>query len=400
MYTEAGIARVAAIGKRANRRDFTPYFDAADARNGMDLGSPRIDGLRNALAKKDVNQKLRQNSAEAGEAVTEKLSEPRAPPRASLGKLPSTAPKLQSKAEIPALLKAPRASVAPASGPTSYQRPGALTPVVEAPSPLNISSTNQSNRPSKHRRTSTLDRILDIRAEEQAKALTQLEGELYKSSDIKQDEQQTPNPSSHRVGNVESRRIAHPTLRKDKQQGSNYNTSPDSSENQNGSHIRTISDSVAPDKRVSASSSVYSNDENRQEDEIVRLSKAIVGLRAFQDLPSSSLNKAALQRKSAVPDGLDMSKIGVGKRESNDGNEAQQANREKRLIEAQAELLEYFNVPLEATGPGKADAQTSSSQESCVTASSGDYEKIGSQETLEQEENGVKRRWYKGFRRV
>ena len=59
--------------------------------------------------------------------------------------------------------------------------------------------------------------------------------------------------------------------------------------------------------------------------------------------------------------------------------------------------------PFEAIETDKAGAQTpqtSSSQKSFTTASTGDYERVGSQEELGQEQNGVKRRWYRGFRKV
>ena len=148
---------------------------------------------------------------------------------------------------------------------------------------------------------------------------------------------------------------------------------------------------------------MYSSDGTTEEDEIDRLSKAIAGLQTFQNLPPLSPKKADFQRKSAVPEGLDMSKIGADKEESSNENELQQVPQEKSLEEAHMGLLEYFNVPLEATETGKADAQTpqtSSSQKSFTTASTGDFERVGSQEKLGQEQNGVKRRWYRGFRKV
>ncbi|KAB2104746.1 hypothetical protein AG0111_0g7134 [Alternaria gaisen] len=239
MYTAAGMAEAESIGERTRRRDFTPYFDAADARNGMDLCSSDKEGFRHALAKKDMNQKLRQDTIETMKAATakrgtghtERTSEPRVPLRASNEIRHPTTPKFKSKFAIPASPKTPRAIAVPASGP----------------------------------------------------------------------------------------------------------------------------------------------------------------------------KKAEFQRKSAEPKGLDMSKIGAGKEESNDGNELQQAPREKSLDEAQMGLSEYFNVPLETIGIGKADAQTpqtSSSQNSFTTASTGNYERVGSREKLGQEQNGMKRRWYRGFRKV
>ena len=60
-------------------------------------------------------------------------------------------------------------------------------------------------------------------------------------------------------------------------------------------------------------SSVYSIENNAQEDEIEKLTKAIAGLRPFQDLPPPSPKKKAFERMSAVPVGLNVGKIGNGK---------------------------------------------------------------------------------------
>ena len=174
MYTAAGMAEAESIGKRSRRRDFTPYFDAVDARNSMDLCS----------SKKDMNQKQRQDTigtmkaatAKRGTGHTERTSEPRVPLGASNKIRHPTAPEFKSKFAIPASPKTPRAIAVPASRPASYQWPDTLSPVLEAPSPLKISSNNEPETLSKHKRTSTLDRILNLRAEEQAKALAQLQG--------------------------------------------------------------------------------------------------------------------------------------------------------------------------------------------------------------------------------
>lgn len=411
MYTAAGMAEAESIGERTRRRDFTPYFDAADARNGMDLCSSEKEGFRHALATKDMNQKLRQNTIETMKAATakrgtvhaERMSEPRVPPRAFNEERHPTSPRFKSKFAIPASPKTPRAIAVPASGPVSYQWPDTLSPVLEAPSPLKISSDNQPNTLSKHERTSTLDRILNLRAEEQAKALAQLQGELYTPSETKLTKQQAPDALAHGETGSESQRIAHFDLRESKQQAFEFVASPVSPESQRRKDVCTIPDVVAPAKTASAGSSVYSSDGTTEEDEIDRLSKAIAGLQTFQNLPPLSPKKAEFQRKSAVPEGLDMSKIGADKEESNNENELQQVPQEKSLEEAHMGLLEYFNVPLEATETGKADAQTpqtSSSQKSFTTASTGDYERVGSQEKLGQEQNGVKRPWYRGFRKV
>jgi len=364
MYTAAGMAEVEYIGERTRRRDFTPYFDAADARNGMDLCSLDKEGFRHALAKKDMNQKLRQDTIETMKAATakrgtghtERMSEPRVPLRASNEIRHPTTPKFRSKFAIPASPKTPGAIAVPASRPVSYHWPDTLSPVLEAPSPLEISSDNQPNTLSKHERTSTLDRILNLRAEEQAKALARLQGELYKPSQTKVTKQQAPDALSHGKSGSESQRIAHFDRYENKQQAFEFIVSPVSPESQRWKYICTIPDVIAPAKIASAGSSVYSADDNTQEDEIDRRSKAVVGLQTFQNLPPLSSKKAEFQRNSAVPEGLDMGKIGACKEETNNGNELQQVPREKSLEEAQIGLLEYFNVPLEATGTDKADA--------------------------------------------
>ncbi|CAN9382323.1 unnamed protein product [Alternaria alternata] len=355
MYTAAGMAEAESIGERTRRRDFTPYFDAADARKSMDLCSSDKEGFRHALAKKDMNQKLRQNTIETMKAATskrgtghtERMSEPRVPLRASNEIRHPTTPKFKSKFAIPASSKTPRAIAVPASRP--------------------------------------------------------LQGELYKPSETKVTKQQAPDALTYGKSGSESQRIAHFDLRESKQQAFEFIASPVSPEIQRRGDIYTIPDAVAPAKTASASRSVYSSDGTTEEDEIDRLSKAIAGLQTFQNPLPLSPKKAEFQRKSAVPEGLNMSKIGAGKEESNNGNELQQVPREKSLEEAQIGLLEYFNVPLETIGTGKADAQTpqtSSSQKSFTTGSTGDYERVGSQEKLGQEQNGVKRRWCRGFRKV
>jgi hypothetical protein len=289
MYTAAGMAEAEYIGERTRRRDFTPYFDAADARNGMDLCSPDKEGFRHAFAKKDMNQKLRQNTIETMKAATakrvtvhaERMSEPRVPPRAFNEELHPTSPRFKSKFAIPASPKTPRAIAVPASGPVSYQCPDTLSSVLEAPSPLRISSDNQPNTLSKHKRTSTLDRILNLRAEEQAKALARLQGELYKPSETKVTKQQAPDALTHGKGGSENQRIAHLDLCESKQQAFEFIASPVSPESQRRKDICTIPNAVAPAKTASASSSVYSSDGTTEEDEIDRLSKAIAGLETF-----------------------------------------------------------------------------------------------------------------------
>ncbi|KAG9195757.1 hypothetical protein G6011_00878 [Alternaria panax] len=380
MYTATGIADAdaAAKVKKSYRRDFTPYFDAADVRNGTELGSPKKDGFRNPLTKKDVNQKVRQATLDTDRTTrtrrentnAEKSSEPRPPPRVFSGAqpLPSLTP-YKPTFTFPASPKTTKARTVPAT----RQWPGTLSSVVEAPSPLKASSKDHPTSLSKHKRTSTLDRILILRANEQAKALAQLEGE-----------QHTPSRAfSCRVSDPESQRVANHTSRGEKRHASEFTAVK---EGKNGFMMAGPS---APTKSASASSSVYSNDDTTPEDEMGKLSKAVVGLRPFQDLPAPLLDRSGFERMSAVPEGLNVRKIEAGKVEP-----AQQ----KPLAVAQAELLEYFNVPLETAGTGKAE-QESSSQESLATASSEGYEKVGSKEKLGEEQNGGKRRWFKGFRK-
>jgi hypothetical protein len=78
--------------------------------------------------------------------------------------------------------------------------------------------------------------------------------------------------------------------------------------------------------------------------------------------------------------------------------------RERTLKEAEADLLTYVGVGNADTDAAKGSVggpptKEHSSTESFVTVSSEDYEKIRA-EQLETQQNGVKRRWYKGFRKV
>ena len=71
--------------------------------------------------------------------------------------------------------------------------------------------------------------------------------------------------------------------------------------------------------------------------------------------------------------------------------------------EAEAELLKVLNTTNEGTGrdgAGVGTSQENSSAESFATVSSDDYERIRAEDELASEQNGVKRRWYKGFRKV
>ncbi|KAI4654977.1 uncharacterized protein J4E78_007156 [Alternaria triticimaculans] len=409
-------SKTAIKDNKSNRRDFTPYFDAADPRNHTDLRSP---DKYNFLGTKDVNQKLRQDTTDAIKLATEKRGKikadqplpslPEHEPKTTIVKrksapLPPILPRFAF--ENPTIISAKQAKSRTASFRKSAET-GPLSAINEAPSPLNASNKRRSVD-----RTPTLDRVLALRAEEQAKALAQLEGDVLEEQAVDDGEQHIPRELVKRISDSESRCIPRVTSREEKRHASEFVpgiTVPGRNEREEGCMIDD------PDVRGKeeqggdgADSSVYSNENNAQEDEIERLTKAIAGLKPFQDLPppSSSPKKTAFERQSAVPVGLDVGKIGKGKEGLGDGAGSQPKPEElggRTQVEAEAELLKVLNATDDATGGGSAGVGTSqenSSAESFATVSSDDYEQIRAEDELASEQNGVKRRWYKGFRKV
>jgi len=405
---------------KGNRRDFTPYFDAADPRNQTDLKSP---DKYNFLGTKDVNQKMRQDTTDAIKLATEKRGKSKADK--PLQSLPEHEPKTtlvkRKSAPLPPILprfpfenptiisaklaKSRTASVRKsAETPTQYTTP--LSAIDEAQSPLNASNKRRSVD-----RTPTLDRVLALRAEEQAKALAQLEGDIQEDKLTGDGEQHIPRELVKRISDSESRCIPRVTSREEKRHASEFvpGMGMEGLDEREGGCVMDDPDVRAKEEEEEgARSSAYSSDNNAKEDEIEQLTKAIAGLKPFQDLPppSSSPKKKAFLRQSAVPMGLDVGKIGKGKEGLGDAADSKPKPEElggRTQVEAEAELLKVLNATDEGTGRGSAGVGTSqenSSAESFATVSSDDYEQIGAEDELASEQNGVKRRWYKGFRKI
>ncbi|KAI4923863.1 hypothetical protein J4E85_008020 [Alternaria conjuncta] len=394
---------------KGNKRNFTPYFDAADPRNHTDLKSPE---KYNFLGTKDVNQKLRQDSTDAIKLATEKRGKvkadqalpslPEHEPKTTLVKrksapLPPILPRFAF--ENPAMISAKQVKSRTASFGKSAETPTQqhrtpLSAIVEAPSPLTTPNKRQSVD-----RTPTLDRVLALRAEEQAKALAQLEGDVVEDKSVDDSERHVPRELVKRISDEESRCIPRVTSREEKRHASEFIPGM-KMPGLDGREGGCVMDD--PDVRAKG------ENDDAQEDEIEKLTKAIAGLKPFQDLPppSSSPKKKAFERQSAVPVGLDVGKIGKGKEGPKDGAESKQKPEElggRTQAEAEAELLTVLNATDKGTGRGSAGVGTSqenSSAESFATVSSDDYEQIRAEDELASEQNGVKRRWYKGFRKV
>ncbi|KAI4635671.1 uncharacterized protein J4E87_000626 [Alternaria ethzedia] len=405
---------------KANRRDFTPYFDAADPRNHTDLKSP---DKYNFLGTKDVNQKMRQDTTDAIKLATEKRGKskadqalpslPEREPKTTIVKrksapLPPILPRFafENPAISPKLAKSRTASFRKsAETPTQYTTP--LSAINEAPSPLNASSKRKSVD-----RTPTLDRVLALRAEEQAKTLAKLEGDVLEEQAVDDGEQHIPRELVKRISDEKSQCIPRVTSREEKRHASEFVPGmevPGLEEREGGCGMDDPAVQMKKEEVEDggAGKSVYSSENNAQEDEIEKLTKAIAGLRPFQDLPPHlSAKTKAFERMSAVPVGLDVGKIGKGKGGIKDGAGSNTTPEElggRTQVEAEAELLAVLNATDEGTGGGSAGVGTSqenSSAESFATVSSDDYEQIRAEDELASEQNGVKRRWYKGFRKV
>jgi hypothetical protein len=423
--------------------DFTPYFDPSDTRNDKDLrSSKRVsfdaaletkseDSFRPVLGAKTKNAKLHQKATDTEEVgnktvkvlaakdcsnmgafqketviskrsgfVKEKIlpAVPMSPPPPrtpvkmdAMPKTPTTPTKLRSILEDVALPRSLEGSEVEGKR-TAAKESKRLSAIVEAPSPLKLSTKKSTDpRPLKER-TPTLDQIVKLRAEEQAKALAALEG--------------TPQESGQRASVPETQHKKK-TSREEKRKGVEFipNLDLGDSIDWGKSFYESTSPPPVPPKSAKrnltaavevddGSSSVYSSDE---EDDIEKLTQAIAGLHPFQDLPSST-PRTSFPRRSAVPEGLDLEKIKAVKGRVEELS-SKDVPREKTSDEAMAEVLEALEAT-EAAARGERSLKESSSKESFATLSSDDYEQVGSPTELETDENGVKRRWFKGFRKT
>jgi len=392
--------KTATKDNKGNRRDFTPYFDAADPRNHTDLKSP---DKYNFPGTKDVNQKMRQDTTDAIKLATEKRGKseaeqplpplPEHEPKTTIVKrksapLPPILPRFAF--ENPAMISAKHAKSRTASVRKSIETP--LSAIDEAPSPLNASNKRQSVD-----RTPTLDRVLALRAEEQAKALAQLEGDVLEDKAVDDGEQHIPRELVKRISDSESRCVPRVTSREEKRHASEF---------VQGMEVAGLDEREGGCVMDDPGIGTKEEDDGAQEDEIEKLTKAIAGLKPFQDLPPPSPKKKAFERQSAVPVGLDVGKIGKGKEGLGDAAASKLKPGElggRIQIESEAELLTVLNATDETTGKsgaGVGTSQENSSAESFATVSSDDYEQIRAEDELASEQNGVKRRWYKGFRKV
>jgi len=408
-------SRTAIKDNKGNRRDFTPYFDPADPRNHTDLKSP---DKYNFLGTKDVNQKIRQDTTDAIKLATEKRGKMKADqPLPSLPEHEAQTPVKRKSAPLPPIVpkfafenqpiisaklaKSRTASFGKSAETQQHTTP--LSAIDEAPSPLNASSKRRSVD-----RTPTLDRVLALRAEEQAKALAQLEGDVLEDKPTDDGEQHIPRELVKRISDSESRCISKITSREEKRHASEFvpGMKVAGLDEREGGWMMDDPDVRAKEEEDGAGGSVYSSENNAQEDEIEKLTKAIAGLKPFQDLPPPSPKKKAFERMSAVPVGLDVGRIGRGKGRLEDTAGSKLKPEElggRTQVKAEEELLRVLNATDEGTGGGSAGVGTSqenSSAESFATVSSDDYEQIRADDELASEQNGVKRRWYKGFRKV
>ncbi|CAA9963964.1 hypothetical protein PTMSG1_07323 [Pyrenophora teres f. maculata] len=226
-------------------------------------------------------------------------------------------------------------------------------------------------------RTPTLDRVRKLRTEEQAKAFAILEGRMPEVETTQEDDLQFSGKLALHVIKPKMTRARRNALNDKEHQESNSIMGVDLLDGN------------------SASSSVYSSDEG---DELEKLAKAVAGLRPFQDLPSPS-KLGSFQHYSVIPDGLDLRDIHAVKEQAG-GNEpcGQEENSQGSTV-ADAEA-KPAKAPSAVDTFANRTGAAHSSDESLVTLSSEDYDRLSGEEKLKMEQNGVKRRWYRGFRKV
>jgi hypothetical protein len=421
--------------------DFTPYFDPSDTRNDEDLRSPKKvsfdtaleakDSFRPVLGAKDKNAKLHQEATDTEEVGNKTVKALAAKNYSNMGafqketitskrsgfvkeKILSTVPMSPPPPRTPVKMDAmPKTPTEPTkikgilkdvAMPQALERSEVegkrttakeskpLSAIVEAPSPLKLSTKNSTNSRPSAERTPTLDQIVKLRAEEQAKALAALEGVSDQQASVSETQHKKKTSKEEKRKGVEF--IPDLNLGDSIDWGKPLYELAAPPPVPTKSAKRNLTAAVDVDD---ASSSIYSSDDEDDEDDIENLTQAVAGLRPFQDLPSST-PRTSFHRRSAVPEGLDLEKIKAVKG-GTEGQSSKDVPREKTSDEAMMEVLEALEAT-EAAARGERSLKESSSKESFATLSSDDYEQVGSPTELETNENGVKRRWFKGFRKV
>ena len=374
------------------KRDFVPYVGLTDARFSGNPDKKTTESLgRLVLGSKDVNQKLRQEPKDTIRIATSKHNpwKNEAKPSATLQPRFQQSP--VSKVKQEAMFEIPR---------TGAKEARPMTTLVEEPSPLKIFKKNNI-RPTSNRSPSspTLERVRRLRDLEQKTTLEKLGKQLMS--------EQTAGST---YDNNEFRRFGDNHARSQPKEAEDSKSSakvedliPDMNISEpdwamplyNMANAPAVSpkspqrDSDLNPRRRSMAATVHSvNDgQDSNDEEANTLVEATANMHVLQMRPSTLKKHRSFERKSAVPEGLDLNKIRAAKvyRQSQDNP---------------------MSWPTHDTGARDTNVDVEDAKqhakalvESFETAESDDFERVGIPNDDGTEHNGAKRKWYKGFRR-
>jgi hypothetical protein len=274
-----------------------------------------------------------------------------------------------------------------------------LPTIIEAPLPLKTKVLDRNSKGEKAS-TPTFEHVLKLRAEEQAKVLDKVEGVKTGSHETKARKvTQSVNDSE-----TEHVRIK---LRGENRRGTEFvpptelaleiSSSEDSA--------RPLHDMATKRNQVSMDTTAHPNDESSSSDE----KEAVEGMGVFQGLSAWPSERSSMQRTSAICPTLysqrdqamskEPKKMNTKEMESEPGSQKQPkkaSTHKKTLSEVEADIWETIEI----SGTGALEQNGKSSAESLATTSSEDYERVNGTAGMDSEQNGVKRHWHKGFRRV
>ncbi|KAF1844847.1 uncharacterized protein K460DRAFT_416215 [Cucurbitaria berberidis CBS 394.84] len=373
-----------------NRDSRNMDFDPTEARNSEALSRKiahsHVPLGRLALHSKDVNQKLHE---EANGSIKIAMTNRHALNN-DLKTLPTpnreSRPVSESKIKRGAVFEVPRPGA-------KDVRP--MSTLVEIPLPLRIFKEKNTKPTADCCPSSpTLNRVRKLREVEQKSTLAKLEEQLKSTKTIKP----TRDDAQSRVSTETSLSPKAEELIPDMEL----------SDSDWARSLYALADppklpvtSTTPDpelnpKREGMMATVHSVEDSGYSDdeEIDALIKAIADMRPFQKLPSTSAEHRSYVCKSAVPEGLDLSKIQTAKEQTN-GISMPTTTHDAIIKNSEAEVVGVNHS--ESVESQKHDATVS--LEYFARSASDDFERVEISIDEDTEHNGPKRKWYKGFRR-
>ncbi|KAJ4369679.1 hypothetical protein N0V83_005441 [Neocucurbitaria cava] len=400
------------IGKQLSRKgNFTPWSDATDDRhaassNGSIAGN-QISSSRPALSSKDVNQKL---SHELKEKTKAKAST-----RASLKNSIKLPPAWKELRPSPASVLKQEAIFGIPKTAAKEARP--MSALVEEPDPLRIvkkKSTSRAVNRIPSNSSPMLERVRQLRDLEQKAILAKLEGDLMNvkaTESTAEDDDIDVFPDAEEAnfdvftgGQTKQQSMAHKEARHS-QHTEEFIPNIELSDSDWAKPLYALANPPAvPPKspkrnlnlnaqRNSMVATIHSVDDsdesNAQSDD--SLVDTMSGMRFVPNLPPTPPKHRPFQRKSAVPEGLDLKQIQAAKEKL----------KEKPVITVAQDAVP--NVVGVGVVNSKRNVQlVKASRESVATTTSSisdDFEQLGSPGKDDTEHNGASRKWYKGFRR-